>query len=176
MWKRRLAQEEKLVSRRLSNTDFSAAKKIGLVAYVDNEDSQKKLEEYMHKLQQQGKEVYMLAFVAGREVPHYCMPKLSVDYVPGKSINWYNVPQGKAVKEFRQKPFDLLIDLCLDHRPENLFVAATSNASMKVGPYGENMIRYYDFMIFSNFSGQNALEQYLRSVEKYLGQLKSPQS
>lgn len=171
MWKRRLSQEEKQVKRRLASKTFSNARKIGLMGFVENEEDQKKLEEYMHKLQNQGKEVYMLVFTASREVPHFCMPKLSVDYVPAKLVNWYQVPQGKAVKEFRQKPFDILIDLCLVHRPEHLFVSATSAASMKIGLYGKSMVRYYDFMISTKPSGHNAFEQYVRSIEKYLSQI-----
>ncbi|MGM0647670.1 MAG: DUF6913 domain-containing protein [Bacteroidota bacterium] len=155
---------------------MSEACQIGLLAYVENEEQLHKVEHYMHHLQSLGKEVHLLLFVPGKEAPHYIMPRLSVDIVPRKMVNWFGIPQGKVVKSFQQKKFDLLIDLCMEHHKENLYIAITSNASMRVGLYGDNMLKYYDFMLSGSKNKIRSFEQYTQEIEKYLNQLKTNKS
>ncbi|MFO8055385.1 MAG: hypothetical protein R6U19_09530 [Bacteroidales bacterium] len=168
LYKRKLTKDEKLVTRHYTNPDFSGAVKIGLLGFARNEEHLKKLEAYMHKLQQEGKEVNMLLFFPHKEIPHFCMPRLSVDFVPKKMLNWYSIPQGKKIRDFQRKPFDLLIDLCLEPRKETLYVVATSKASMKVGLYKEERVKYYDFMLSCKNADSRNLDNYIREVEKYL--------
>lgn len=173
LWTRKVKQDERLVQRQLLNKSLTEADQVGLLAYVENEEQLHKVEHYMHHLQDNGKEVHLLAFTPGKEVPHYFMPRLSVDIIPRKMVNWFRIPQGKVVKSFQLKKFDLLIDLCMKHHHENLYIAATSNASMRVGLYGDNMLKYYDFMLSGNKNKKYSFEQYTQEIEKYLNQLKS---
>lgn len=176
MWRRKLAQDERQVKRTLSNKSFNNAKRIGLVAYIHDEEHLKRVEDFLHHLQRKNKEVNLLAFVPQKEVPHYCMPKLSVDYVPKKNINWYGIPHGKSIRDFQNRDFDVLIDLCLEHRKEVLYIAATSAASMRVGLFEEGLVRFYDFMISSTSDNRNNIDKYISEVEKYLYQINPGQN
>lgn len=176
MWHRKLAQDERQVKRTLTNKNFNKAKHIGLLAYIHDEEHLKKVEDFLHHLQSLNKEVSMLAFVPHKEVPHYCMPKLSVDFIPKKNLNWYNIPNGKQIRDFQNKNFDVLIDLCLRHRKEVLYVAATSAASMRVGLFDQDLVRYYDFMISSSSGNRKNIDKYISEVEKYLNQINPDQN
>lgn len=169
-WKRKLEQEVKTVSRQLLNTRLEEARNIGLLAYVPDEKKLQQVEQYLHKLQKDNKEVSLLTVIPQKEVPHYCMPKLSVDYIPRKMVNWFGIPQGKAVRDFQQKKFDILIDLCLQPQKEILYVVATSSANMRVGLYREDMVKHYDFMITVP-EEKKSLDNYINEVEKYLNQI-----
>ncbi|MCF8331988.1 MAG: hypothetical protein K9H84_06015 [Bacteroidales bacterium] len=169
-WKRKLEQDVKSVNRQLLNTRLEDAKSIGLLACIPDEKKLQQAEQYLHKLQKANKEVNLLAFIPQKEVPHYCMPKLSVDYIPRKMVNWFGIPQGKPIKDFQQKKFDILIDLCLERQKVVLYVVATSSANMRVGLYRDDMVKHYDFMI-SGSEQKESMDNYIIEVEKYLNQI-----
>lgn len=171
LWKRRLKQDEKQVSRKLASVNIENAKHIGLIAYINDEKHLKAIEDYAQKLKDQGKNVDLIVFTPEKEVPHYCMPKIHEVFVPQKMVNWYKIPAGKPVKSFQQKHFDILIDLCLEHYKETLYMVATSSATMRVGLYDEKWVKYYDLMISDNDNDKINLMSYIQEVEKYLNQI-----
>ncbi|MCS6916066.1 MAG: hypothetical protein RMK52_00020 [Chitinophagales bacterium] len=68
-------------------------------------------------------------------------------YFNRKNLNWYLAPTGILVKEFMERPFDILINAYL---PENLpleYVSALSQARFRIGAYGKNKTYAYDFMV-----------------------------
>lgn len=144
---------------------------IGLVAYIYDEDYLKKIEAYMHLLQKQGKYVHLIGIIKNKQLPPYVIPKLSVDIIPNKMMSWCRIPRGNQVKNFQHKPFDLLIDLCFEHRKETLYLTATSSASLKVGAYEQHAEPYYDLMLSTGAHQKETLEQFTREVEEYLNQI-----
>lgn len=171
MWKQRLNQDHKQVSRELVNKEFSRISNIGLVAFIYDEKYLKSLEAYMHELQEKGKNVHIIGIVPDQQTPQYVIPKLSLDIIPRKMLNWYHIPQGKQVRDFQAKPFDLLIDLCFEHRKETLYITATSKASLKVGAYSKFAEPYYDFMLSTQKQEQETLTSFTSKAEEYLNQI-----
>lgn len=171
-YRRKLAKDARKAQRTLTNCDFSYATQVGIMGFFKNEEDLLHLEAYMHKLQKEGKEVHMLLFTSEKKPPHYYMPKLSVDFVTRKMVNWYNIPASEEVCAFRNKPFHVLLDLCPDFRKDMLYVAATSRASLKVGSYHPQREPYFDLMLSLNQEYSKDLQRMIREVEKYLHEIK----
>ncbi len=172
LYARKLTRDARRVERILTNRSFSCTSQVGIMGFINNEEDLQQLEGYMHRLQKEGKEVHMLLFTSQKSPPHYYMPRLSVDFVTRKMVNWYNIPAGEAVWSFRNKPFHVLIDLCPGFRKDMLYVAATSKASLKVGSYHTLREPYYDLMLSLDHRYEENLQTYIREIEKYLHKIK----
>ncbi|MFW6019733.1 MAG: DUF6913 domain-containing protein [Bacteroidales bacterium] len=171
LWKRRLQKDEKQVNRKLATVTLDGAKHIGLVVYLYDEEQLKTIEDYVHNLKGRGKDIYLIVFTPGKEAPNYCMPKLYLDFVTKKMVNWFSIPYGKAIKSFQQNHFDIVIDLSLEHHKEILYLMATSRASMRVGLYHEAWTKYYDLMLSKKVNQKPDLKRYISELEKYLNQI-----
>jgi len=171
LWKHRLKKDERQVNRKLKTVSLDNAKSIGIIASINDEEDLKTIEGFVHKLKNHEKDISLSVFTPGKEIPNYCIPKLYVDFVPQKMINWFGIPTGKAIRSFQQKDFDIVIDLCREHKKETLYMMATSRASMRVGRYNEKWTTYYDLMLSETDNDKKNLKHYISELEKYLNQI-----
>ena len=58
------------------------------------------------------KDVKALGFVNLKELTHHHMPMLQFDFFFLKDLNWYYKPQNYIIKNFVEKDYDILINLC----------------------------------------------------------------
>mgnify|MGYP000653869619 CR=1 FL=1 len=171
LWKHRLKKDASQVNRKLKTVSLDNAKSIGMIASIYDEEGLKTIEDFAYKLKKQGKDIRLIVFAPGKEVPNYCIPKLYVDFITKKMVNWFGIPDGKAIQSFQQKDFDMVIDFCGEHRKETLYMMATSRASMRVGRYNEKWTTYYDLMLTEKESDEKKLKRYISELEKYLNQI-----
>lgn len=141
---------------------------VGIVYYIDGEDSHKKVKNFVDKLRKEigVRDVMALGYVPARDVPQYLMTKLNFDQICQKDLNWMLKPSGNKVVNFITENYDVLIDLSIeDHLPLQHLVS-NSKAKFKVGRYGKTNEKLFDMMI--DMAGVQSLSQYIQQVDHYL--------
>jgi len=151
------------------NNSLSTAKSIGLLYYLADESVYITIEALIKSLNEKQKKVRLICYTDAKIVPHYFIPKLSQDIITVKDLNWFRKPTKGFVQEFIGEKFDLLLDLSLfDYFPLK-YIAALSEASLKVGRFDEAHTDYYDLMIHtSNVTG---LGEFITQIDHYLNML-----
>lgn len=151
------------------NSSISAAKSIGLLYYLADEAAYNTIEAFIQALNEKQKKVRLICYTDLKIVPHYFIPKLTQDIITVKDLNWFRKPAKGFVQEFIAEKFDLLIDLSMfDYFPLQ-YIAALSEASLKVGRFDEAHTEYYDLMI--DTSGVTGLDEFISQIDHYLNML-----
>ena len=92
------------------------------------------------------------------------MPMLQFDFFFLKDLNWYYKPQNYIIKNFIEKDYDILINLCDSRCIPIKYLAGSSRARFKVGKY-EEKLDLYDMMI--NVKG-NTIDELINEIYHYL--------
>ena len=123
-----------------------------------------KVSSFVNKLFKSKKDIKALGFVNLKELSHHHMPMLQFDFFFLKDLNWYYKPQNYIIKNFIEKDYDILINLCDSRCIPIKYLAGSSRARFKVGKY-EEKLDLYDMMI--NVKG-NTLDELINEIYHYL--------
>ena len=93
------------------------------------------------------KEVRTLGFIDLQDLPHYCYPRLSFDYISKPTMNWYKKPHGDKIKDFMNKDFDILLNLDTTQNSSLTYIYALSKAKFKIGIETSINKEFSDLMI-----------------------------
>lgn len=64
-----------------------------------------------------------------------------------RDLNWFGLPQGEVVEQFRQEPTEILLRLGPPDHPVLNYLAAIRPAMLKVGPYSAtDLLSYYQIL------------------------------
>lgn len=102
------------------------------------------------ELQTEGKQVHAIGYVPFKNVPHYCFPKLSYDYLSGSGVKFTGIPKAAFVADLLNEHFDMMIDFFSVHVPPMCYIAALANAGLKISrSRGEDEFfqKVYDLII-----------------------------
>ncbi len=122
--------------------NLDKAKTIGILFDATDPAVQEHVMEYADQLRRKGKKVTLLGAIdSQQEDGSLPFPSFSL-----KMLDWALRPHGRAVVQFLEEPFDLLIHLSARAKNSLDFIAAQANAQLKVGPFLEEF-RIYDLMI-----------------------------
>ena len=131
---------QKSGSRKPMNLD--RAKTIGILFDATDPKVQEQVLEYADQLRRKGKKISLLGAVdSQQEDGSLPFPSFSL-----KMLDWALRPGGRAVEQFLEEPFDLLVHLNGQTKNSLDFIAAQARAHMKVGPFLE-AFHIYDVMI-----------------------------
>jgi len=121
--------------------------------------------DYAEQLKKAGKKVKVLAFfnnkLKGESFAFPAFNKLQLD--------WALRPNSREALEFREQPFDLLLNLSKTTIVPLDYLAALSNAKYRVGPYTDQTFSY-DLMI--EHSGKLDLKTFLQQVIFYMKKMR----
>jgi hypothetical protein len=131
-------------------TSFVKSRSIGILYKVGEEKDQIEFSNFVNDLKTEKKEVKALGILKYKDIPHYCYPKLSYDYLTTRNINWLRKPTGEKVNDFINKEFDILINFDTTIDLSLNYIAGLSKAKCKVGLFHENNKAIYDLMIDIN--------------------------
>lgn len=163
--------KKKLVSvadrRQSKPMNFRQADTIGILFDATKPASRVFINEYRELLINKDKQVSILGYFDDRQDHQNVIFK----YFNKKDLNWYWHPTSNTAKEFAARQFDILIGLHLNPCPPLEYVAALSQAHIRVGRYHPNREHCYDLMIdvaddynLKAFSEQ--LEEFLKRVNE----------
>jgi len=163
---RNLLQDHHKLHRNRKPNNLDNAQSIGLLYYLPDEDTYKKIDEFIKTLNESNIKVRVACYTDQKFAPHYFIPKLLQDVITLKDLNWYYHPQKPFVKDFLDEEFDILIDLSLAEYFPLLFLAAKSRAALKIGRFDEKHQDYYDLMI--DIPAESPIEYFIQQVIHYL--------
>ncbi|MDX1939387.1 MAG: hypothetical protein SFU99_02485 [Saprospiraceae bacterium] len=139
---------------------FDKAQDIGILFDATDLSTRQVVLEYADHLRDAGKRVKRLGFFDSKLDD----PNFTFKYFNRKKLDWTSRPTGENVKEFTQQSFDWLLILSSYTKSYFEYIAAASNASLRVGPVTENTF-CYDIMIDT---GSADLKQFIEQMELVL--------
>ncbi|MCF8403341.1 MAG: hypothetical protein K9H58_05330 [Bacteroidales bacterium] len=123
------------------------AKSIGIVYQVTNENTFKSIGRLVQTLAENNREVLVVGFVEGKEIPTYCVTANSGYYFNRQSVRWTHIPKNDYVNKFMDKEFDILFDLSEKDKLTIKYITGLSKAKLKVGRFSARNEKYLDMMI-----------------------------
>ena len=142
--------------RRFVNLESAAI--VGLLFDATELDNREKALAYAKTLKKRGKKVKLLGFFDNKlDNPNFTFP-----YFNRKNIDWALRPKGTSVEEFLQIKFDIFINIATQTQPYSEYIAALTNAQLRVGPSTDQTF-CYDLMI--DLAGQKTLNAFIQQVE-----------
>ena len=159
-FKRKLADLKKQPKKPVN---FKSAHAVGILFDGTNSFNYDKVKGYAKQLEAAGKTVEVLGFV-NESVKDKVYPFKAFN---NKDLNWFEIPASKEVEYFINRKFDLLLGLHVDTHMPLEYVAALSNAGLKVGRVNKNL-ECYDLMIDEDFDPKRSLERLIDQVDYYV--------
>ena len=144
--------------------NLHSAQSIGILYDATERENMMKVSEFVNTLFKTKKDVKALGFVNLKGLTHHHMPMLQFDFFFLKDLNWYYKPQNYIIKNFVEKNYDILINLCDSDCIPIKYLAGSSQAKFKVGKYEED-IDLYDMMIDVK---ENTLSALIKEIHHYL--------
>ena len=78
---------------------------------MNSEEEYAAVGDFVRRLQQSGKKVWVLGYTNSRRTPVYFSPKLSYDLILRGDVNFLMHPKAKFIPQFIEQDFDILFDL-----------------------------------------------------------------
>lgn len=164
--RRNLIQEHQNLLRERKSANLEEAHTIALLYYLPDEDTYKQVEEFIKILSETNLKVRVACYTDIKIQPHYFIPKLSQDILIPKDLNWYGKPEKTFVPDFLAEKFDILIDLSLSEHFPLLYLAALSNAALKIGRFDDTHQEFFDMMIHT--TPETSLREFMDQIMHYL--------
>lgn len=143
------------------------AKQIGVLFNADEPAARKQILKYADALRKKGKQVRILGFLTeAQEGQEFAFRTFSK-----KDIDWQFRPKGEEVQAFMQQSFDLMFHLGLQPDFQLEYIAALSNAKLRIGPPTEHTYAY-DLMI--DVPASAGLQGFIAQMESLLGKTNTP--
>ncbi|MBK9018388.1 MAG: hypothetical protein IPM82_32500 [Saprospiraceae bacterium] len=121
--------------------------------------------DYAGQLKKAGKKVKLLAFFDNKlKGESFAFPAFN-----RQQVDWALRPNSREALEFKDQPFDLLLNLTKNSVIPLDYLAALSKARFRVGPYTDQTF-CYDLMI--EHSGKTDLKTYLQQVIFYMKKMR----
>jgi hypothetical protein len=160
---RDLSSDRKPIAR-----NIGMARKVAIVYVVEDEAAHNQVRNYVKRLKEELgiSNIMALGYSDEKALPFYLHAKLNFDAICQKDLNWYRIPQGKAVENFMAEEYEIIIDLTLQDRLPIQYIMARSRARFKVGRYSESNKKILDMMI--DMAGSQSLPQFIQQVHHYL--------
>jgi len=115
--------------RRRKTHTIGSAQSVGLLFDATEEKNRREVLAFAATLEKQRKKVRLLGFVdLKKPLGQTVFPQFTQ-----KELRWTGIPEGEAVQAFVTERFDLLIGLNAGQLPALEWIAAASQASMKIG-------------------------------------------
>ena len=158
--------------RRKKVFNFKTAQKIGIVFDATNPNHFNAVYGFYKDLLADRKEVFMLGFVDGTEIPEKYLFKKNLYIFTRKDVNWVYKPKNTDAIRFINKEFDILIDLTLEYYFLLDYILTLSLARFKVGRFHDER-KCYDMMIY--MKDGLTIEYFITQVVHYMERINRPE-
>jgi hypothetical protein len=155
----RLQRDKKIVN--LGN-----AGRVGVLYFLPDEPTYRRISDYVKKLQDSGKIVKALGYVHSKRLTGQFLPKLSYDFLYPTGLSWNYKPVSTAAKDFMEEEYDILIDLSIEEHLPLLYLTGMSKARFKAGLKSKQRSRYLDLMI--DLGEKDGLDELIIQIDHYL--------
>lgn len=154
------------------NPDIYHAKSFGILYDASSEEEFKIVKEFFKDLRVYGIQANSLGFVNHTEKTFHPLARPESDYFFKQHLNWYEKPSGIEVGNFIEKPFDLLVNVCLNDFFPLDYIAAASLAKCKIGRNDGRYAHIYDMAI--DTQGITDTKTFVYLIIHLLSQINAP--
>ena len=161
-----LLREYKKVKRKPQVRNLAESKNIGILFEVISKEDLDTVRSFVSQLKERNRKITALGYVTTKELQQTLKSDNEFDFVSKTDFNWYFKPQKYVIKNFMSDGMDLLIDLSLRKNSGLLYVAAFTDAKMKVARFDEKQKEYYDLMI--DIGKDNTLKYLINQIKHYI--------
>ena len=147
-------------------TNMADARTIGIIYDSTEPANDAIISKFAETLRSNGKTVEILAYLHDKKIDQ----KPGISIFNRKAVNWYHVPVDERVIAFCNKNFDLLISAMTGENKPLEYIAYTSKAKYRVGPFAEEKTKFYDLMI--QIDGKRDLNYLLGQMVHFLENIK----
>ena len=123
------------------------ARNIGIVFNMHSEEEYVAVGDFVRRLQQSGKKVWVLGYSNAKRSPVYFSPKLSYDLILRGDVDLFMLPKAKFIPQFIEQEFDILFDLRKANELPLDYVVELSKARFKIGSGKSGQFGPYDIQI-----------------------------
>ena len=145
--------------------NLNDARSIGILYDATNEEDIIEIQPFVSYFFNLKKDVKALGYVNKKNLSYCHSPKLQYDFFYKKDLNWYYKPQNYIIKNFVNKEYDILINLCDSKTIPLKYLVASSIARFKIGRYEEDF-QIYDLMISLKNSSDN--KELMNQIKHYI--------
>ena len=124
-------------------TNISAAQQVGILFEIGDPAANQKVQDWAESLRTNGRKVSLLGYLDARKPAGY----YDFSHFTRRDLNWYLQPVTRLALDFIEKPFDILITLCLTECLPLEYISALSRAHFRIGPYMHDTTYCYDMML-----------------------------
>lgn len=163
----RLKQELKKLKRNNHSVSLTEAQNIAILVPIKSEEELAEVEQFAKTLENENKKVKLLGFLLDSNLKSKL--NKNIDLISEEDIKWNYIPHKEKIREFINKEFDILINLCTDLCFPLLYTAAVSKSVFKIAAYDARQAAFFDFMIETNEVGITAFS---REIRYYLDKVK----
>lgn len=158
---RKVLAEQK---RRRQAHNFESAKTIGILFDATSEKARHEVMEYARQLVEKRKSVRLFGYFKTKQPPE----GHAFNFFFQKETTWAGVPKSEKALAFAKEKFDLLIYLDPEECQPLEWLAAASQAAMKVGFATD---RPNDFDLLLETPGDKGLHFFIEQLHLYLGKI-----
>ncbi|MBX2890764.1 MAG: hypothetical protein KF734_07560 [Saprospiraceae bacterium] len=144
--------------------NFASAKKVGVLFDATAEKTRHEVMDYAKQLVEKGKSVRLFGYFKTKQPPE----GHAFNFFFQKETTWAGVPKSEKAKAFAEEKFDLLIYLNPEECPPLEWLAAASQAAMKVGFATE---RPNDFDLLLETPDDKGLAYFIEQMHLYLDKI-----
>jgi hypothetical protein len=150
-----------------SSSSYDEVSSVGIVFNATELKEREQVLAFAKKLKAEKKKVKLLGFMDNS----FDNDKFTFLAFSKKDLNWLFIPKGKEVKDFMEKPFDLLINLTLSPHPATEYVSALSRARFRATGVHTYRLPYYELMI--DLSTQQTIPRLIEQITHFLTKMQS---
>lgn len=108
---------------------LTSARTIGILFDATSESTRKEVQDFIQKLEKEGKKVQTLGFFNTKQAPE----NPGFNHFVLKESTWARIPKSEKAIAFATDTCDLLLSFNPDELPQLTWIAAASKAGMKIG-------------------------------------------
>lgn len=150
--------------RRRRSHNLESARTIGILFDATTEKIRREIMDYAQDLEEKGKKVRLFGYFAVKQPPvgH------SFGFFHKKEVNWYGVPTSEKARAFTEEKPDVMIYLNQEACRPLEWLAAASQASMKIG-FATDQPNDFDLLLET--PGDKGIAYFIEQLHHYLGKI-----
>lgn len=150
--------------RRRTPHTLASARSIGVLFDAGSETARKEVKDFLMELEKTGIKVRSLGYFNQKQAPE----SPGFDSFALKDTSWIGVPKSEKAKAFTTEKLDLLLSFNPEDYPQMAWVAAASQAAMKIG-YPSR--RPHDFDMQLETPGGKGFRYFIEQLRIYLDKI-----
>ena len=161
-----IRKHQKKIRHNSNGVSYKNAVRIAILSESQSIDTSQYIIDFISDIRKDAKEISTLEYLNNSIKLSVKSWKQTQFYLHKKNLNFLNLPKKEPLKEFLEKDFDIIINLCITNNIYLHYMSAITNSKLKIGPYDPEFESCYDFMI--HIDKETDINSFVSSVDTYL--------